>query len=151
MKPFRRKSEIDAQLAEVRAVYADLAKRPIERSCINRTECCYFKRTGLTPMLTDGEARLAAKAWRATGRKELKQRADGGCPMLVGEEGQGKCAIYADRPFGCRTHFCDEAGGPYSRKEVIDLIHRLELIDSKLGGPGPTSLGAAVARALDGP
>ena len=148
MRPYRKKEVIEEVLQEVRAIYAELEQRPIERQCVHRTECCYFKRTGLTPQLTAGEARLAAKAWRATGRKDLKPRADGGCPMLIGAEGQGKCAIYADRPFGCRTHFCEEAGGPYARREVVDLIHRLEAVDDALGGSGPKSLTAAIIENL---
>ncbi len=150
MMPYHKKETVDALLKEVRAVYADLEKRPVERQCVRRTECCYFKRTGLTPQLTAGEARVAAKGWRASGRKVLKPREDGGCPMLIGPEGQGKCAIYADRPFGCRTHFCEQAGGPYARKEVVDLIRRLEVVDAALGGNGPKALGAAVEEALEG-
>src|SRR6478736_7654846 len=69
-------------LEEVRAVYRDLEKRPVERFCERRTECCQFKRTGQTPLLTKGEALLAAKALRATGRAKLPERADGACPML---------------------------------------------------------------------
>ena len=29
-------------LAEVRAIYQELAKRPVQRNCIARTECCQF-------------------------------------------------------------------------------------------------------------
>lgn len=132
-------------LAEVRAVYQDLARRPVQRNCIARTECCQFKLTGLTPHLTKGEALLAAKAFRATGRKELPED-DGICPML--NRKTGRCMIYVDRPFGCRTHFCEAAGGPYARKEVLDLIRRLEDLDVQLKGDGPRKLYAAVANAL---
>src|SRR5579864_3095069 len=79
-------------LAEVRQVYVDLAQRPVERNCIRRTECCHFKLTGRTPYLTKGEAIVAAKALRATGRKSLPEN----------------------------------AGGPIARREVVDLIRRLE-------------------------
>ena len=133
-------------LAEVRAVYQDLAKRPVPRNCIARTECCQFQLTGLTPHLTKGEALLAAKALRATGRRELPESDDGVCPMLKRET--GRCLIYADRPFGCRTHFCDAAGGPYARKEVLDLIRRLEDLDVQLKGDGPRKIIPAVADAL---
>ncbi len=133
-------------LAEVRAVYADLATRPLERACIARTECCQFQLTGLTPQLTKGEAVLAAKAYRATGRKTLTVAEDGICPLL--KRDTGHCLIYADRPFGCRTHFCEAAGGPYSRREVLDLIRRLEAVDDLLGGGGPRKIGVAVSDAL---
>jgi Fe-S-cluster containining protein len=128
-------------LEEVRAVYRELENRPIERACIRRTECCQFKLTGRTPQLTKGEAILAARALRASGRKALPERDDGACPML---RENGACMIYQDRPFGCRTHFCAAAGGPYARGEVIDLIRRLEAADTRLGGEGPRAIQAAV-------
>ena len=134
-------------LTEVRAVYADLAKRPVQRNCIARTECCQFNLTGLTPHLTKGEALLAARAFRATGRREFPEEDDGICPML--NRKTSRCMIYADRPFGCRTHFCEAAGGPYSRKEVLDLIRRLEDLDVQLKGDGPRKLFPAVADALE--
>lgn len=139
-----------AALSETEAVYDELALRPVQRDCIRRTECCQFKLTGQTPMLTRGEALVAAKALRAAGRKRLPVSLDaktGACPLL---DGKGKCLIYAGRPFGCRTHFCAAAGGPYSRREVIDLIRRLEEIDERLGGEGPRALPDAVGAALDG-
>jgi len=134
-------------LREVRAVYAEVAARPIERNCTLRTECCHFKLTGLTPYLTKGEALLAARAFRATGRKTLPAQIDGACPLLHPQT--QRCLIYADRPFGCRTHFCAAAGGPYARRDVLDLIRRLEAVDAQLGGDGPRALPAAVASALE--
>jgi len=128
-------------LEEVRAVYRELESRPVERACIRRTECCQFKLTGRTPQLTKGEAILAARALRASGRKAMPERDDGACPML---RENGACMIYQDRPFGCRTHFCAAAGGPYARGEVLDLIRRLEAVDTRLGGTGPRALPAAV-------
>jgi len=135
-----------ATLAAVRAIYAELAARPIERACIARTECCRFKLTGKTPYLTRGEALVAAKAWRATGRTRLPETTDGACPLL--DRATGRCRIYDGRPFGCRTHFCAAAGGPYARREVVDLIHRLEDIDRTLGGDGALPLPAALEQAL---
>ena len=134
-------------LAEVREVYAELARRPIERNCTRIKECCHFKLTGRTPFLTKGEAVVAAKAFRATGRKRLPENADGVCPML--DRATGNCLIYESRPFGCRTHFCAAAGGPYGRREVLDLIRRLEEIDTSLGGTGPRTLGHALTDALE--
>jgi len=96
-------------------------------------------------MLTAGEALLAAKAFRATGRTQLPEPPDGSCPML---DPRGKCLIYEARPFGCRTHFCAAAGGPYARREVLDLIRRLEDVDRKLTGDGVHPLPAAIRRHL---
>ena len=130
----------------VKAIYQELAARPIERTCITRTECCRFRLTGRTPFLTKGEALVAAKAVRASGRKQLPQSVDGACPLL--HPTTGRCLIYDGRPFGCRTHFCAAAGGPYARQEVVDLIHRLEDIDRSLGGDGAVALPTALARAM---
>ena len=139
--------EVDCVVSDVRQVYADLAKRPIERNCLRRTECCHFKLTGRTPYLTKGEAIVAAKAIRATGRKSLPENADGSCPMLQPET--GNCLIYEARPFGCRTHFCAAAGGPIARRDVLDLIRRLEDVDRALNGNGPRPLQNSVANALE--
>ena len=40
------------------------------------------------------------------------------------------------------------AGGPATRKEVRDLIQRLEDIDHRLGGSGGVNLPSAVAAAM---
>ncbi len=134
-----------AAAAAVRAIYAELAARPIERACELRTDCCHFKLTGRTPYLTAGEAVVAAQAVRASGRTRLPARTDGACPLL---DPAGRCSIYEDRPFGCRTHFCQAAGGPYARRDVIDLIHRLEDIDRALGGDGARQLPIALKERL---
>ena len=133
-------------LEEVRAIYAELASRPIDRRCDLRTTCCHFKLTGQTPYLTKGEAIVAGQALRATGRRSLPEEKDGKCPLL--DPGTARCLIYADRPFGCRTHFCRAAGGPYARRDVLDLIRRLERIDGELGGTGARPLAAAVSQEL---
>ena len=140
------REQVQQAIAEVRAIYAELAKRPLERACIARTECCQFKLTGLTPHLTKGEALVAGKRVRTSDRTQLPPSVDGDCPFLKLEN--GRCLIYTDRPFGCRTHFCDAAGGPYPRKQVLDLIRRLETVDQQLGGDGPRKIEGAVADAL---
>jgi uncharacterized protein len=134
-------------LNEVREVYADLALRPIERNCARVKECCHFKLTGRTPYLTKGEALLAATALRRGGRTQLPKNPMGACPLL--DSTSGDCLIYDSRPFGCRTHFCAAAGGPYARREVIDLIRRLEAVDEELAGDGARVLQSAIADALD--
>ena len=141
-----RSDELQHALGEVRAVYAELAQRPLARSCRARAGCCRFRLTGLTPQLTKGEALVAARGLRATGRRELPESADGDCPLLKRET--GRCLIYADRPFGCRTHFCEAAGGPFPRKQILDLIRRLEEVDRRLDGDGPRKIQAAVADVL---
>lgn len=118
---------------ELKAIYAEIEQRPIERACTLRTGCCHFRQTGRMPLVTHAEALYAAKGVRAAGRTRLKPHPSGACPLLGVD---GRCTIYAHRPFGCRTHFCAEAGGPYPRKTVVDLIHRLEALDEQLGHTG---------------
>ena len=103
---------------------------------LRRKECCQFELTGLTPYLTRAKCRGRTRAARS-GRRQLPAAVNGACPML--EAQPGRCLIYADRPFACRTHFCAPAGGPLARGEVLDLIRRLETIDAQLGGDGPES------------
>ena len=131
---------------EVRKIYADLAARPLERSCALRTDCCHFKLTGKTPHLTYAEALVAANALRATGRTTLSAHTAGSCPLL--DPKTSRCLIYQSRPLGCRTHFCAAAGGPYPRTHVLDLIRRLEEIDQDLGGDGSHPIEKAVTYAL---
>ena len=138
--------QIEVAIATVRQVYRQLAERPVERNCTRLKECCHFKLTGRTPYLTSGEALLAAQAFKATGRKTLPANSSGVCPML--DNNSGNCLIYEARPFGCRTHFCAAAGGPYARREVVDLIHRLEKVDHDLGGNGASTLPHALEKAL---
>ena len=142
----KRDPAIEQTLREVREVYDAWSRRPLERSCVGLADCCRFRLAGHTPYLTKGEAMVAAKAWRAAGRKDFEMPADGSCPFL--HPANGRCRIYEGRPFGCRTHFCAAAGGPAKRDEVRDLIQRLESIDRQLGGVGPVSLPVAMTDAL---
>ncbi len=146
--PRSRAPEMDpaAVHSEVRDVYAELALRPVVRGCTGRAECCQFRLTGKVPHLTRGEALVLARGLRAAGRTRPVDRADGACPLLGPDL---RCQAYDHRPFGCRTHFCAAAGGPFARKEVIDLIHRLETLDERLGGDGSKPLPQALREACD--
>jgi len=135
-------------IPEVLAIYAEWEQRPLQRNCTGIADCCRFRLVGHTPYLTKGEALVAAKAWKAAGRKDVVVPPDGSCPFL--HPHTGKCRIYDGRPFGCRTHFCAAAGGPAARSEVRDLIRRLEAIDTLLGGAGAINLPTAVREALAG-
>lgn len=131
-------------LRQVRGIYDEFAQRPLHGNCIGRSTCCRFQLTGKTPYLTRGEAMVAAQAWRASGRKVMATAGDGSCPFLK----NGLCQIYDSRPFGCRTHFCEAAGGQTPRPLVRDLIQRLEDIDRALGGDGASHFHSAVSRYL---
>ena len=136
-------TEIHQTVTTVLDIYQrHIENRTLPRQCEMRTECCRFRLTGKTPMVTRGEAITAAAGWRATGRKAIPEGPDedGSCPFLRDD---GRCGNYHHRPLGCRTHFCDPAGGPYPRRHVIDAIRELEALDEALGGDGPRPLPAA--------
>ncbi len=133
-------------IAKVQAIYKELEARPIERNCELRTDCCHFKLTGQVPYLTAGEALVAARAVRTSGQTRLPKVKDGNCPLL--DPKTHRCSIYESRPFGCRTHFCAAAGGPYPRRQVVDLIHRLEDIGNALGGDEARQLPGAITDML---
>lgn len=147
MRPAMAKvATIDVQ-KEVGAIYADLDARPFERNCTSLTTCCRFKLTGETPYLTKVEALYAIQAWKARGGGRLRESGkDGSCPML--EQTTGRCQIYEARPFGCRTHFCRAAGGPYARRQVVDLIHKLEDLSRALGQDEAQPLRTALEGAM---
>jgi uncharacterized protein len=139
------RAKSDQIATEVAGIYRELESRRWERDCQARTTCCRFQLTGEIPQLTKGEALFLAKGVRGSGRRTVPTSPEGACPLL-GQD--GKCLVYAHRPFGCRTHFCAAAGGMLPRSGVIDLIRRLEVLDEKLGGNGPRALPVAVTDAL---
>lgn len=142
------RAQIAAALQGVKEVYDELEARPIERSCQRLGQCCYFKKTGETPYLTKGEALYIVQALREGKRMKLPKKYDGSCPLL---SENNHCMVYENRPFGCRTHFCEAAGGMYKRREVIDLIRKLEDIDLALAGRGAIKLPAAIQEAITSP
>lgn len=139
--------DTEEAIAGVRKIYAELQANSPERHCTLSTGCCRFRITGRTPSLTKGEALAAARAVRAAGLRELPIREDGACPLL--HPVTSRCMIYEGRPFGCRTHFCDAAGGPYTRREVSEWIRRLKEIDERLGGDGGREISVAIRDALE--
>ena len=141
-------AEAETEIATIYGELEDLLSDH-QRDCRSRTSCCQFLLTGKTPMLTAGEALVAARAVRAAGRKRLPASGDpktGSCPLLGSDD---RCTIYAYRPFGCRTHFCAPAGGMIPRKALRHLIHRLEAVAEALGDTDPRPLEGAIRRALD--
>jgi Fe-S-cluster containining protein len=91
---------------------------------------------------------------RALPLLETRARAGGDerrCALLSDE---GRCLVYASRPFGCRTFFCERAAGPAGEaaralpkgeiarlaRAVADLSARFDPQD-----PGPRPLSNATA------
>jgi uncharacterized protein len=116
-------------------------------TCPASTECCRFGVTGREPYVTSIEialirraiaARGGAKSWRragsmapaedAAGKRSLPLAVDERrCPMLTDA---GRCAIYAARPLGCRTFFCDRASpaGRVRHREIGALVREIQAI-----------------------
>lgn len=114
-------------LQELRAIYrqADAAYAPF--SCPASGECCQLAKTKRQPWLWYPEWLLLAR-----GRPLPPPREDGGCPYL---DAEGKrCTVYADRPFGCRTFFCERIRGPARQPgdTVNALLVRLEYVSQRI-------------------
>ncbi len=82
--------------------------------CDCSTDCCRFGKTGREPWLTQAEFDVVTAAVKAQGRRLPLPRddEDGRCAFLGDDD---KCRIYAARPLGCRTFFCDAAKHPDGR------------------------------------
>lgn len=111
-------------------------------SCEASNECCRFGVTGREPYVTEVEVARLAAAVRARGgvpkRRKLPVAGERTCAML-GDD--GRCAVYAARPFGCRTFFCERASGPGKppRDEIKSLLRELSEIAERYdprGGRG---------------
>jgi Fe-S-cluster containining protein len=125
----------DELLAELRQIFDDTDALQHGTSCPASTECCRFGVTGREPYVTSIEVRAVERAVAANGGPLSKRRralplagqtsaTERTCPLL---NAQGQCSIYAWRPFGCRTFFCERAtrSGPLPRKEERELVRRL--------------------------
>ncbi len=104
--------------ASLRAIYAEVDALLEGWTCDASTDCCRFGVTGREPYPTAVEVTELERAVRARGglpkRRVLPTVGPRGederrCALLSDE---GKCLVYASRPFGCRTFFCDRASGP---------------------------------------
>ncbi|HSP80581.1 MAG TPA: YkgJ family cysteine cluster protein [Myxococcaceae bacterium] len=114
-------------LKELRAIYrqADAAYAPF--SCPASGECCQLAKTKRPPWLWGPEWRLLVREHPLPAPRE-----DGACPYL---DAAGKrCTVYADRPFGCRTFFCERIRGPARQPAdtVNALLVRLERVSERL-------------------
>ena len=82
------------------------------------------------------DARGGARSWkRASGRAPRARGCrvvdeERACPLL---DAAGRCAVYAARPLGCRTFFCDRAEvvAPIRQREVNALVRRIQEIAAR--------------------
>jgi Fe-S-cluster containining protein len=124
----------ESMLEELRQLFEEADALLSGASCPSSTECCRFGITGREPYLTSIEARAIERAVLANGGPLSKKRRalpladrtgeERTCPLLTRE---GRCSVYASRPLGCRTYFCERATlpGPRRRKEERELARRL--------------------------
>ena len=116
-------------------------------SCEASTECCRFGVTGREPYVTPIELAEVEHAIAARGVPVSKARSprslaivddERRCPLLSAE---GRCSIYASRPLGCRTFFCDRVEGPgkLPRGEVNAVARRIADLASKFAPRDPSS------------
>jgi Fe-S-cluster containining protein len=82
------------------------------------------------------------------GKKRLPIAGGGSqrCPLLSAE---GRCRIYASRPFGCRTYFCHRItpeGSKLPRTEILRLSRAVSDLSERFAprDPGPRPLTRAL-------
>lgn len=93
-------------------------------TCASSTDCCRFAVTGREPSLTRSEWELVHDALKRAGRRLPAIPSDGTCPLLTAA---GRCSVYAARPLGCRTFYCERASGPPVDKRALRAsVHALE-------------------------
>ncbi len=139
--------------AELRAIYAEADALYADWSCPSSTECCRFGITGREPYVTSVELALVKRAVARLGRpldlgaprsnkkglplldatdgiERSQVREERRCPMLTAA---GRCSVYSDRPFGCRTFYCDRAsqGTKVRHRDVTELVRRLKELASR--------------------
>ena len=173
-RPARRQSPLDAaaadtkrDLASLRALYAEVDTLLDGWTCDASTDCCRFGVTGREPYPTAVELAELERGVRARGglpkRRSLPvvsgRKGGGGggadderrCTLLSDE---GKCLVYASRPFGCRTFFCERASGPAGeaprsmpKEEIARLGRAIAELSARFepGNPGPRPLSKATA------
>ena len=132
---------------ELRAIYDEVDALLAPFTCDGARECCHFGITGREPYPTAVEMAEVDEAVRAAGvsreRRALRVLREGGegagarrCPLLSVD---GRCGIYASRPFGCRTYFCHRVSGPgkLPRKEILRLSSAVAALSARFAPRDP--------------
>jgi Fe-S-cluster containining protein len=103
--------------AELFSLYAEVDRALDGWTCPASSDCCHFGTAGREPYPTAVELAELERAMKAAnvqlrprGKRALPiAREQQVCPAL-GED--GRCRVYASRPLGCRTFFCERGEGP---------------------------------------
>lgn len=141
----------------LRAIYDEVDALLAPFGCAETAECCAFSKTGREPYPTAIELAEIALAISERGgarallrkpqKRHLPSLVDASCPLLSQD---GRCRIYASRPFGCRTHFCDRRSGadPWPRVAVLELGARVAELSARAfpRDPRPRPLRNALAK-----
>lgn len=142
----RPRADADAALLEeLAALYREVDTLYAGWSCPGTTECCRFGITGRQPYVTSIELSAVRRAIAQRGaplapaKRALPitrdEEAERICPLLDRNQ---RCSIYADRPLGCRTFYCERAtrGDHGTRAELQDVVRKLQDLASRhaLGG-----------------
>lgn len=144
-----------ASLDELRALYAEVDGLTAGWGCDASTDCCRFGVTGREPYPTAIEIMELERAVRARGglpkRRVLPVASERRCELLSDE---GRCLVYASRPFGCRTFFCEAGRGPAGegardlpRREISRLGRAIADLSARAvpADPGPRPLSRVAA------
>jgi Fe-S-cluster containining protein len=122
------RAELLALYAAAEALLAGCECRCASATRPDDAQCCLFARTGREPYPTPIELCEVDHGLRARGvvhpprRSKLPLLGDSGaCPLLSQD---GRCTIYASRPFGCRTFFCQGHEPPKKTRDAVQGIGR---------------------------
>lgn len=145
----------DPARAELRALYAEVDALMAPHSCEGTAECCNFANTGREPTPTTVEVAEVLHAARSIGvpnkRKLPLAAGERRCELLSDE---GRCRVYASRPFGCRTYFCHRMSGPAKlpRTALVAIARRIVALSERAfpRDPLPRPLSRALEDARNG-
>ncbi|HTJ84907.1 MAG TPA: hypothetical protein VL400_24485 [Polyangiaceae bacterium] len=140
-------------LSELEAIYREVEERHRDHGCPASTECCRFGVTGREPYVTSVEVALVARAIaKRGGRLPSKRPAslaivkdERVCPLLGAD---GRCTVYAARPLGCRTFYCERATqpSPVSQTELNEWVRAIKDVAARHAPRGDA--GRPLTRAL---
>jgi Fe-S-cluster containining protein len=133
------KERESALLQELAAIYAEADEAYAGYRCAGSTECCRFAITGREPYVTSIEIAAVKRAVAARGgalgdkRRALPlapadtRATERTCPML---DAGARCSIYAWRPLGCRSFWCDRAETEREvvHRALLELVRKVQVL-----------------------